>query len=179
MTDLMRSMSPLMQRLTALLILMLCILLLLQIVFLPLWERASASAAQLEDARFEKARLEAFASRSTPSFKELPSRLLLAAEGTGQDRKSIEQERFAALIQQQSSSYGLTLQSTEPVSGDSNVAALNIIWEGRQDNVIQLIAKLENGSPLMRFQSWQIETLDEASAQIRFSATVIAAVRLK
>jgi hypothetical protein len=70
----------------------------------------------------------------------------------------------------------LSVQNVQPDAGEDKLAAVNVVWEGRQETITRLIADFEADTPLIRFEAWQIEALPEQPGFIRFSAKVIAAV---
>ena len=172
MTQMLRNMSPLMQKITALLLLILLCLSALQIIFWPLWTATQQAVSALNDARFEHSRFVALDKRplSEPVASLRSDLVMPQIDGARQSAILMQ------YIERKLIGVSLSVQNVQPDAGEDKLAAVNVVWEGRQETITRLIADFEADTPLIRFEAWQIEALPEQPGFIRFSAKVIAAV---
>ncbi len=175
MTPILRSMSPATQKAIAVLLLLLAVLCAWQFLLHPLWNAAKTRVESLNDARFERARMAALNQRVLPaSTPTIPLEMFLASNATLQSGDIGASNQLVTIISQRAAVMALSSLTIQPVQNGTNLATVTIMVEGRQDKIVRLIATLESGNPLIRFDSWQIEVLDKQKGTIRFSATAQA-----
>lgn len=172
MTQLLRNMSPLIQKITALLLFVLLCLCTLQMIFWPLWTAAQQQVSALNDARFEHSRFVALDKRPLSKAATSLRSDFVMPQIDGAERPAV----LMQYIERKLTGVSLNIQTVQPSAEQSKLAAVNVVWEGRQETVTRLIADLEASAPLIRFEAWQIEAVPEQPGVIRFSAKIIAAV---
>jgi hypothetical protein len=147
------SFSPLTRRVLALGILVLGLLGLLNLIVLPLHGLTADSLSSLEDARFERARLEAIAARPPlPRSSPVPDSLYLAAP----DRQRASDALIAG-IGQSAARYEVQLDAVVPMPpepGREKTIAVSVGGRGEHDKLLAWINELERGNPAIHFAEW-------------------------
>jgi type II secretion system (T2SS) protein M len=147
--------SPLTQRIVAVGIAILALLGAVNLALVPLYNLTAGSLSALEDARFERARLEAIAARPPlPRSTPVEASLYLAAG----DRQQAT-DGLVAAIGAAASRYEVQLDSVAPVEAGANqpgAIALTLAMRGEHDKILALINELERGGPAVHFSSWML-----------------------
>ena len=147
--------SPFTRRVVAIGILVLGLFALVNLLIVPLYGLAAGSLEGLEDARFQRARLEAIAARPPlPRSDPVPSTLYLTAP----DRQRAVDALIAA-IGGSAARYEVQLDNVAPLPADLSrprAIALSFSARGEQDNVLAWLNELEIGPPAIRFGEWSL-----------------------
>jgi hypothetical protein len=169
----MQSFSPLTQRVLALGIALLLILMAVNVAF-ALSAAVSDALAELDDARFRSARLSALSQRpETPMGPPIPTGMLFSE--ASQDAAQIALERSISAAAQ-----GAQLQLEEAAAIPSalpkeNLVRTSVRLSGPEQAVLGFITKVEQGRPAIRFEQWRIAAADGQSGTIRFEGVAVAA----
>ena len=147
--------SPLTRRIVALGIAVLALLGLINLVIVPIYGLAAGSLSALEDARFQRARLEAIAARPPlPRSEPVPASLYLAAP----DRQRASDALIAA-IGGTAAGYEVQLDAVAPTEvdpGRPETIGVRFTARGEQDKILAWINDLERGSPAAYFADWTL-----------------------
>lgn len=154
--------SPLTRRIVALGIAVLAMFGLVNLVLAPIYSVTAGSLSGLEDARFQKARLEAIAARPPlPRSDPVPQSLYLAAP----DRQQATDALIAA-IGASAARYGIQLDSVTPATPEparpATVTA-TVAARGEQDKMLAWINDLERGAPAIYFATWSLAAQPDGS----------------
>ena len=177
--------SPAMRKLLAIALLFLGTFILWSLVVGPVISQTDASLTKLQDARFQLARLENLQARPEPERAEaLPAGILLEAKSR-EDAAALAQSHVNGLAAQN----GLQLANlnVRPEIKGSKIIAFDFAVLGDEVAITDFINRLESGSPLMRFNSWQIDAAEPsmvnegeagpsvADSRVQFSGQIVAA----
>ena len=147
--------SPLTRRIVALGIAVLALFGLVNLVLAPIYSITAGSLSGLEDARFQKARLESIAARPPlPRSDPVPQEFYLGAP----DRQSASDALIAA-IGASAARYEIQIDSVTPESPEPGRAATvsaTVVARGEQDKMLAWINDLERGTPAVYFASWSL-----------------------
>ena len=147
--------SPFTRRVVAIGILVLGLFALVNLLIVPLYGLAAGSLSELEDSRFQRARLEAIAARPPlPRSDPVPASLYLTAP----DRQRAVDAMIAA-IGGSASRYEIQLDNVAPIPADParpKAIALSFSARGEQDKILAWINELEVGPPAIRFGEWAL-----------------------
>lgn len=147
--------SPLSRRIVAIGIAVLALLGLINLVIVPLYGLTTGSLSDLEDARFQRARLEAIAARPPlPRSEPVPASLYVAAP----DRQRASDALIAA-IGGTAAGYEVQLDSVTPIDADPGrpeTVGVRFTARGEQDKILAWINDLERGSPAAYFADWSL-----------------------
>lgn len=147
--------SPLTRRVVAIGILILGLFALVNLLIVPLYGLTAGSVSDLEDARFQRARLEAIAARAPlPRSDPVPSTLYLTAP----DRQRAVDALISA-IGGSAARYEIQLDNVAPLPADPSrpkAIALSLSARGEQDRMLAWINELEIGPPSIRFGEWSL-----------------------
>lgn len=147
--------SPLTRRIVALGIAVLALFGLINLVLAPIYSVTAGSLSGLEDARFQKARLEAIAARPPlPRSDPVPEALYMPAP----DRQRASDALIAA-IGASASRYEIQLDSVTPVApepGRLATVGAAVAARGEQDKILAWINDLELGTPAIYFPTWSL-----------------------
>ena len=163
--------SPFTRRVVAIGILVLGLFALVNLLIVPIYGLTSGSLSDLEDARFQRARLEAIAARPPlPRSDPVPASLYLTAP----DRQRAVDALIAA-IGGSASRYEIQLDNVAPQPADParpKAIALTFNARGEQDKMLAWINELEIGPPAIRFGEWSLgQDSGEASGAPQLAAT--------
>lgn len=176
---------PNMRKLLAIAMLFFGLFILWSLILAPVLSQTEASLTKLEDTRFQLTRLENLQNRPVPEKADpLPAGLLLEA-GSRDEAASLAQSYVNGLAVQ----HGLQLASlnVRPEIKGIQIIAFDFAIVGDELAITGFIHRLESGSPLMRFKSWQIVASEpviandgEASpsvpdSRVQFSGQIVAA----
>jgi hypothetical protein len=155
--------SPFTRRVLAIGILVLGLLGLVNLVLLPLYGVTARSLSGLEDARFERDRLEAIAARPpVPRSEPVPDSLYLTAPNRQQANDAL-----LAALGRSASGYEVQLDTVAPMPEDQargKAIAVSLQARGEQDKILSWLNDLETGSPAVHFTEWSIAPEGEAAA---------------
>jgi hypothetical protein len=147
--------SPFTRRVVAIGILVLGLFALVNLLIVPLYGLTAGSLSGLEDARFQRARLEAIAARPPlPRSDPVPSTLYLTAP----DRQRAVDTLISA-IGGSAARYEIQLDNVAPLPADParpKAIALSFSGRGEQDRMLAWINELEIGPPAIRFGEWSL-----------------------
>lgn len=169
----MRSFSPLTQRIIAVGILVLLVLIAANIA------AATSSAvtnalADLEDARFRVARLSALSQRPrTQPGPSVPAGMLFAAPS-----QDAAQVALTASISAAAQGAQLQLESVVGVPSQlpkEKLVRTSLTTTGPEQAVLSFIGKVEQGRPAVRFEQWRIAVAEGQPGAIRFEGVAVAA----
>jgi hypothetical protein len=151
----MASFSPLTRRLVAVGIAVLALFALVDLVALPVYALTASSLSGLEDARFQRARLEAIAARPPlPRSQPVPASLYLTAP----DRERAADALLAA-IGTVAARYEIQVDSMAPAAADPTrpgAIAVTLAARGEHDKMLAWINELERGAPAVFFPIWKL-----------------------
>lgn len=166
------SLSPMVQRVVAIGLVLLSVLLIIEWCVLPLTQMTATALDNLNDARFEKARVDALAAQPEPEPMPVLDASLLIAPLEGTD--SFQQ--LSNIITASAQSAGVNTINVQPsITEETRTLNANVILEGPVNGIQQTLSTLEQSTPIIRFSSWQFEALTEQPGTIRFSGQAIAA----
>jgi hypothetical protein len=160
----MASFSPFTRRLVAVGIALLALIGLINLVVLPVYTLTASSLSGLEDARFQRARLEAIAARPPlPRSEPVPASFYLTAP----DRERAADALIAA-IGSAAARYEVQVDSIAPVAGADparpGAIAVTVAARGEHDRLLALINELERGTPAVYFPIWKLEQTEAGAA---------------
>ena len=177
--------SPAIRKLLAIALLFFCLFVLWSLVIAPIISQTDASLTKLQDARFQLSRLENLQVRPEPEKAEpLAAGILLEAKSR-EDAAALAQSYVNGLAAQ--NELQLASLNLRPEIKGSKIIAFDFALLGDEVAITDFINRLESGSPLMRFKSWQIEASEpvmvnegEASPpvtdpRVQFSGQIVAA----
>jgi hypothetical protein len=151
----MTSFSPLTRRVVAVGIAVLALFALVNLVALPVYALTASSLSGLEDARFQRARLEAIAARPPlPRAEPVPASFYLTAP----DRERAADVLIAA-IGAAASRYEVQVDSIAPAAADParpGAVTVTIAARGEHDRMLAWINDLERGTPAVYFLVWKL-----------------------
>jgi hypothetical protein len=151
------------RRILAVGIAVLAVLGLINLVIMPVYGVTARSLSALQDAKFQRARLEAVVARPPlPRSEPVPHSLYLVAP----DRQRAIDMVIAA-IGRTAQGYQVELDSVAPVEADPahpEAIGITLSMRGEHDNVLALINDLEQGQPAVHFQNWTLKSDTAASA---------------
>lgn len=177
--------SPAIRRLLAIALLFFGLFILWSLILAPIISQTDASLTKLQDVRFQLTRLENLQARPEPEKAEpLAAGILLEARSR-EDAAALAQSHVHGLAAQN----GLQLASLNlrPEIKGSKIIAFDFAILGDEVAITDFINRLESGSPLMRFKSWQIDAskpvmVNEGEAsppvtdpRVQFSGQIVAA----
>jgi len=164
--------SPLSRRIVAIGIAVLALLGLINLVIVPLYGLTAGSLSDLEDARFQRARLEAIAARPPlPRSEPVPASLYVAAP----DRQRASDALIAA-IGGTAAGYEIQLDSVTPTDADParpEAIGVRFTARGEQDKILAWINDLESGSPAAYFTDWSLGPGTDGAAMSAPAATAV------
>jgi hypothetical protein len=147
--------SPFTRRVVAVGILVLGLFAMVNLLIVPLYGLTSGSLSDLEDARFQRARLEAIASRPPlPRADPVSPSLYLTAP----DRQRAVDALISA-VGGAAARYEIQLDNVAPLPADPSrpkAIALTFSARGEQDRILAWINELEVGPPAIRFGEWSL-----------------------
>ena len=147
--------SPFTRRVVAIGILVLGLFGLVNLLIVPLYGLTAGSLSGLEDARFQRARLEAIAARPPlPRADPVPSTLYLTAP----DRQRAVDALITA-VGGSAARYEIQIDNVVPLPADParpKAIALSFSARGEQDRILAWINELEIGPPPVRFGEWSL-----------------------
>ena len=147
--------SPFTRRVVAIGILVLGLFALINLLIVPLYGLTSGSLSGLDDARFQRARLEAIAARPPlPRADPVPANLYLTAP----DRQRAVDALIAA-VGGAAARYEIQLDGVAPLPADpARPKAIGLTFSGRgdQERILAWINELEIGPPAIRFGEWTL-----------------------
>lgn len=177
--------SPNTRKLLAIALLFFGIFILWSLVLAPVISQTDASLTKLQDTRFQLARLENLQARPEPAKAEpLPAGILL--EAIARDEAAAMAEAYINGLAAQNQLQMASLNLRPEIKG-GKIIALDFAILGDEVAITDFINRLESGSPLMRFKSWQIEASEPAmptesepgpsatDPRIQFSGQIVAA----
>jgi Type II secretion system (T2SS), protein M subtype b len=165
-------MSPLAQRILAVGILVLALLLGFQLVASPLIERMQLSREALADSRYRLHKLESLASQpEAMAGQPVEPGLLIAAPNV-----KIAQAQLLGQISRIASSTGASVQKVEVLEKQAlpSLVATKIELSGNEVSIISFVGQLEGARPMMRLRDWRLQADDDNSGQLKLSAKVFA-----
>ncbi|WP_143182902.1 hypothetical protein [Parasphingorhabdus marina] len=138
----------------------------------PLFASIGASLTELDDARFQRERLERLEARPAPVAAEvLPAEIVFRV-----DDPETAVSQFDGYFANLASGAGLQILSTEPRVGKTGSKLLQIDFavQGREEKVMRFINLAEKTMPIIRFKDWTIQAVDPASGEVQFSGQALA-----
>lgn len=165
-------MSPFAQRILAIGLLVLVLLLGLQLVVSPLIERMQISREALADSRYRLHKLANLAAQpETPMGKAVDPGLLLAAPNV--------KAALAQLLGQVSriaSATGANAQKVEAQDKQAlpSMVAVQVELSGNETSIISFAEQLEAARPMVRMRDWRLELAPDNPAQLKLTATLLA-----
>lgn len=143
------------------------------IILSPVVSAVQTNLNALEDARFQRMRLENLQARAEPD------RALALTADTVISAKSKEEAaaQFAAFMTNLAVSSGLQISSISPREGNrsGSLIGAELSFSGEEVKIASFINLAEQGSPTIRFQSWTIDAGETGDPNINFSGLALAA----
>lgn len=151
----MQQFSPGMRKFLALATLLLTLLLVWNIFVGPVASQMGASLTKLQDARFQRMRLEQLAAQPAPQQSEpLPIEILVVAE-TPEEASA----QITAYLNGLATQNNLQVANITPHLGlkGAKLLAFDLTLVGEEVALVSFINELERGAPVIRLKSWQID----------------------
>lgn len=165
-------MSPFAQRVLALGLLLLALLLSTQFVAAPIIERMEVSRSALADSRYRLHKLKAAEARPDPATGQriAPSSLIKAAN------LSQAQAQLAGHVARIASTTSVKLRRIE---GEDKQALASLVTaqielQASEALLISFVDELEAGQPVMRLRNWRLENNGDESGELRLTAKLVA-----
>ncbi len=164
--------SPLTRRIVAVGLLILVLLIGLQGILLPVANRISDQREELAVLRDRAAHLQDISDRPLPAMSALPAHAAIKAMAAGPAL-----ERLRAAISQAATASGVALNGVAASSagGSTQRLYLDVNATGSEEALTQFIGLLEHGDPLMRWESWRIQSGSATDQPLTLSGRVAAA----
>lgn len=165
--------SPLTRKILALGLLVLALLLFWTLVVSPVAAQMDSSLTELEDARFQRVRLENLKTRPTPDKAEpLPAGIVFNANSREEAATGL-----SGYISSLAAQNGLQVANitVRPGGDTGKLLAFDLSFIGEEVSVARFINQAEKGSPMIRFRSWQIEAGNDSDPSLQFSGQAVAA----
>jgi Tfp pilus assembly protein PilO len=166
-------MSPLTRRIVAVGLLVLMVLLGLQYVALPLAGAIMDQRDELAELRLREARLGATMDRMLPKVSKVRPEQVIAAATQPQAI-----QRMQAMLAGDAAMAGVTLQLGPPCTIEqSQQLCADVALSGKEGDVAHFLSVVEHGSPVVRFQRWQLAPGQGTDTQLHFMGRAIAVWR--
>lgn len=151
----MQQFPPRMRKFLALACLLLTLLFAWNIIIAPVAAQMGASLTKLQDARFQRMRLEQLAAQPAPQQSEPMPIELLAVAATPEEASAQISNYLNGLAAQN----GLKVANITPHSGlkGAKLLAFDFALVGDEVALVKFINTLERGAPMIRLRSWQID----------------------
>ncbi len=165
--------SPLTRKILAIGLLILVLLLAWRLILSPVATQMEVSLTELDDARFQRVRLENLQARPKPEKAvALPEDMVFGAENREEAATGL-----GSYISGLASQNGLQVANiTARPGGDTDkLLAFDLALIGEEISVARFINQAERGSPMIRFRSWQIEAGSENDPNLQFSGQAVGA----
>lgn len=153
--------SPITRRFLALALLFFAGYLLWILLLSPVTSQMGASLTKLEDARFQRMRLEQIQARPEIKQTEPVDAGYLAQAASTEEAQTNLQNQIAAIATQNSVDLMITAR---PLTKGSQLIAFDISASASETSITRFINNIERGNPAMRLRNWQIESASIASA---------------
>ncbi|WP_229954387.1 hypothetical protein [Parasphingorhabdus litoris] len=165
--------SPLTRKILALGLLILGLLLVWRLIVSPLAAQMESSLTELDDARFQRLRLENLQARPQPEEAEaLPADIVFSAESREEAVSGLSSHISGLAAQNDLQVANIT---SRPGAETDKLLAFDFALIGEEVSVTRFINQAERGSPMIRFRSWQIEAGNDSDPNLQFSGQVVAA----
>lgn len=165
--------SPLTRKILALGLLILALMLVWRLILSPVAMQMESSLTELDDARFQRVRLENLQARPKPEEAEaLPADIVFSANSREEAALGL-----SGYISGLAAQNGLQVANITPRPGaeTDKLLAFDLALIGEELSVVRFINQAERGSPMIRFRSWQIEAGNDSDHNLQFSGQVVAA----
>ena len=173
MTAMISQFSPLIRKILALSLLILALLLVWTIVLLPVATQMESSLTELDDARFQRVRLEKLQARPAPEKAEALSADIVFGSKSREEATS----GLGAYISGLAAQNGLQVANITARPGEETdkLLAFDLALIGEEVSVARFINQAERSAPMIRFRSWQIEAGNADDPNVQFSGQVVGA----
>jgi hypothetical protein len=161
--------SPIGRRIIAVGLLILAILIAVVFIVLPLFSAIRIQLGELDEARFQKARLEAVDAR--PALRQgatVPNMLVMRARNQADAVQSLTR-----IVRTAAQTHDLTLEMLSPVASEPTtpmIAALDMTVTASETDVTAFINDLEQGEPPVRLVRWKLVPIEGQKGQVRLEA---------
>lgn len=165
-------MSPFAQRILAVGILILGLLLGFQLIASPLIERMQLSREALADSRYRLHKLENLANQPEAMLGQpVEPNLLIAAPNA-----KMAQAELLGQVSRIANTTGASAQKMEALDKQAlpSLVAAKIELSANEVSIISFVDQLEAARPMMRLRDWRLQDADDDSGQLKLSATVLA-----
>lgn len=169
----MHALSPATRRILAIGLLILALLLALQWLLLPLAGTIQAQREELVGLRSRAAHLAAVRDQPLPRMSSLPAHSTIRAAAAG---PALDQLKVA--VNQAASAAGVTLRGMIAHSAADRsgaLLALDIDATGSEEAITRFVGLLEDGDPLVRFESWRLQAGATPDQPLALSGRLAAA----
>lgn len=148
--------SPGMRKFLAIAVLILGLFLIWTLLLSPVIAQMEASLTKLQDARFQRIRLERIDARAIPQKAQPITAGILVTAKTREEATT----QIGAYLNNLAVQNGLQVANItpRPGTGGSKLIAFDFALTGEEISVMRFINNLERGSPAMRLRSWRIES---------------------
>lgn len=164
--------SPLTRKILAVALLVFILLLVWSVILSPLFSSIGASLSELDDARFQRERLERLEARPAPQAAEvLPGEIVFRV-----DNPETAADQIGGYFANLASGAGLQILSVEArvAKTGSKLLQVDFALQGPEEKVMRFINLAEKTMPIIRFKDWAIEAIDPASGEVQFSGQALA-----
>lgn len=170
----MNQLSPLMQRISAIVILILLIFLSVILIIMPIIGQMNISLDKLNDTRWQLSKLDSINSQKEPNVGTIldPS-ITLAAVNKEEAQTSLQSYLQSMVISNGAQLDNIILAEREMES----LVTIGAKISGSEISVTRLLANIENAQPLLRVKSLEFITNEEQPGQISIDVVMIAAWR--
>lgn len=164
--------SPFAQRILAVGIFVLALLLGFQLIVSPLAERMQLSREALANSRYRLHKLQSLASQPEAIMGQpVEPGLLIAASNV-----KMAQAQLLGQVSRIASAAGVTVQKVEAPDRPAlpSLVTAQVELLANEGSVIAFVDQLEAARPMMRLRDWRIEVADDNTSTLKLNATLLA-----
>lgn len=165
--------SPLTRKILALGLLVLALLLVWTLMLSPVAAQMENSLTELEDARFQRERLEKLQVRPQPEKAEaLPANIVFISDS--REEAAVGLSNYISSLAAQNDLQVANI-TAHPGGKTDKLLISDFALIGEEGSVARFINQAERGAPIIRFRSWQIEAGNANDPSLQFSGQAVAA----
>lgn len=164
--------SPLTRKVLAIGLLILALLLVWTVILSPLFSALGSSLTELDNARFQRLRLEQIETRPTPEkAATLAPDIVINAQS-----KTEASDQFTVHFSSLANGNGLQTVSVVQTNNDQTgkLVGVEFALSGPEENIVKFINIAEKSAPNIRFRNWQITAIDANDPNLQFSGQALA-----
>lgn len=170
MTDVL---SPLSRRIIAVALLLLCLVTLLNIVLVPLWQVNSDSLDDLATARSRLAHMQGVAGEQMPKQGDaVPATAMIISPNRDGAMATLKGAVSASAAKTKIVSPSIT--PVAQMIGPPAKLAVDVTAQGSEVDLVAFLADIEGSSPAIRLQSWSVFAPDAPGAPAHIEARAVA-----